>query len=471
MKIITKNSIVLLLLAFSLSASAETYRSFEFQNRGLESRSDITDVYAGLSTEITKEEASSVRKLSIASIDMYIFHEVADLMERASHPVGKPWSALETPALCEGHKNFNLQELPRLKNSCPFSKLVFKSLEKENDLFLNCQNTYQPELYVDEIPAGEVKINRISHLPGLIQTIAWPIRFMNLPENLVTKETLTRMRMLLTKIRMEDLQEKVQRNKEIVSRLMNALEHERCFEMNSTELQNLKQQVNQLKREIDTAESYLQKIDEDGRKQAELDREKVLATGKTRAILPYPNLTDSDREYITMYVSSIMWRLRGGGVVARTDTTQFRRIFYTLRPVNLLAKLNGGNDGQGTGFRIFLGLMRMWGRYFDMGTYAPDEDRYYDLTKMTERGLFQVKFANKSLERNGYSTNLMTMAGLQMGPLYYYATYSGLRTLAYPGKKEPPFREAIGGSTDWGELLFGANLGIALSRTFLQGHD
>lgn len=172
-----------------------------------------------------------------------------------------------------------------------------------------------------------------------------------------------------------------------------------------------------------------------------------------------------------MYVSSIMWRLRGGGVVSRTDTTQFRRIFYTWRPVTLLAKLNGGSDAQGSGFRVFLGLMRMWGRYFDMGTYAPDEDRYYDLTKMTDRGLFQVKFINKLLERRGYSTTLMTMTGLQMGPMYYYPTYSSLRTLQYQGQTEPPFKEAIGGATDWGELFFGANLGLSISRTFLQGHD
>lgn len=463
--------VVFLLIIISISASAESYRSFEFQNRSLEGREDISAVYSGLSTKITKEEARSLKKLSVASIDMYVFKEVADLMERGSHPAGSPWQALKAPTLCEEHKSFKLEELPRIKNSCPFTKLAFKSLEKDQNLFLNCQNAYQPELYVDEIPAGEVKINRISHLSGLIQTMAWPLRYMNLPENLITQDMLIKMRFLLTKIRMEDLQEKIQRNKEMITSVMNGLNHERCFDLSINEMEALKTKVNHLHSEILAAENYLKQIDEEGRRQAELDREKVLATGKTRAILPYPNLTDSDREYITMYLSSIMWRLRGGGVVARTDTTQFRRIFYTWRPVNLIARLNGGDDGQGTGFRIFLGLMKMWGRYFDMGTYAPDEDRYYDLTKMTERGLFQVKFANKFLERNGYSTNYMTMAGLQMGPLYYYATYSGMRTLKYPGRTEPPFREAIGGSTDWGELLFGANLGIALSRTFLQGHD
>lgn len=78
----------------------------------------------------------------------------------------------------------------------------------------------------------------------------------------------------------------------------------------------------------------------------------------------------------------------------------------------------------------------------------------------------------KTLERDGFTTTPVLMAGLQMGPLYYFATYSNMVSANhYEGLKTSPFLEAIGGQTDWGEVLFGATIGIGLSRSLLGGQD
>ena len=146
------NYTILLLFFFFKSNGifAETYRSFEFQDNELATRSDISGIYSKLSTELSSTEAASVKKVSLSSIDMYLFKEVADFMTVANNPNGKPWTPIATPTLCEEHKKFTLEDLPKIKNSCPLLKLDSLMLKKEKNLFSNCQNAYQPDLYVDE---------------------------------------------------------------------------------------------------------------------------------------------------------------------------------------------------------------------------------------------------------------------------------------------------------------------------------
>lgn len=461
-----------LLLACSSLSFANVYVPFEFEDKKLYQRADIVDVLPKLSMEISPQEAQGLEKISIANVDMYLFKEVANFMNLVNNPSNTRWTSLDASNKCSAHKIFDVTALPKISSSCPITKHTFSKAQERKDLFLNCQNAYQPELYVDEIPAGEVKISRLNDLPGLIQTIAWPLRQVNFSDNLVTPELLTKMRFLLTKIRMNDLLLKVRSNKNLYTKMLRELKDQKCFKAQESELSALTSQLTLQKTEIEEAESYLLKIDQEGRRQAELDRQKILLAGKFRAILPYDNLSDADREYITMYVSSIMWRFRGGGVVERSDSTQFRRIFYTWMPMNMLGALNGGEYGAQKGGPLFLGLFKMWGEYFDMGTNPVEDDRYFDLTKMSERGIFQVKILLKTLERDGFTTTPVLMAGLQMGPLYYFATYSNMVSANhYEGLKTSPFLEAIGGQTDWGEVLFGATIGIGLSRSLLGGQD
>lgn len=460
------------MLIFANIAPAAVYTPFTFDDKSLENRDDIVNVYSNLTTNISEAQNLELKKIKIHDVEINVYSEIAQLMETVNTPSNKKWEPIKPVGNCLAHKEFQLSEMPRVKLSCPFIKLNLKSYSHYDDLNNNCQNVYSPEIFMNEIEEGKMKFSKMNDLPEVIQMISWPLKHVNFADNLITPQLQSKFRLILTKVRMDDLLSKINSNIELSSGLLKNLEHERCFDADEFQIQSLKNKLLNLNQEAKIARDYLLKIDEEGKKTAQLDRQKIIDQGKVRPELPYPNLTDNDREVLSMYLTSILWRMRGGGVFYKTDRTQPRRIFYVWKPLNMLGYINGGETGASLGAYIFPGLLKMWGQYFDMGTNPVEQDRFFDITKMTERGLFQVKFAEKYVSRHGYTSNYLRMAGLQMGPVYYYATYSKVTENSYQGAgNNKPYLDFTEGFTDYGELFMGATLGLSIARTYLQGHD
>ncbi len=450
---VMKNKLLIGAVLFSQSlAFAETFRSFEFHDANLNKRTDIAEIIPNLYVNVSKQENNSVGKISLNKVDLYFFKEISNFLNTANNPSKEKWSALAPEKICQLHKSISSETLAQI--------IKFDSSINAKNFYEDCQGAYQPELYIKDFNPAVITRKTVNNIPGLTQLIADPFKQVPFAANLITPELLKRMRFVLTKIRMQDLLSSIKNKKKL---------YEQVFR--KSESAELKQALTNLHYEISIAESYLLKIDTEGRKQAQLDRAKVEKSGRQRADLPYENLTDEDREFITTYISAAMWRFRGGGVVAKSDSTQWRRIHYTWIPINVLGALNGGEKGARLGGLMYIRLLKMWGRYFDMGRNPVEEDETYDLTKMTERGVFQVKSVVASLDRNGYSSTAMSMAGLQMGPCYYFMFDQNMPRLKYDGRTDGSYLGVYEGQTDWGESCVGAAMGIGLSRSLLQGFD
>nr|BFD62202.1 hypothetical protein BdHM001_08830 [Bdellovibrio sp. HM001] len=457
------------ILAFTSSSGAETYHSFIYRDSSLYNRADIVEVFPKLPLEVSRQHNDSVSLVTLADVDLYFFNELTELLNTVNNPSNTRWRPLPATNLCESHKGLKTEHLQKIKNHCVFPRVTFAKVFSAENLRASCEEAYQPELYVNDLGPGEIHYSKMDEISGLAQAIAAPLRYVDFAANLVTPELLEKMRLMLSKVRMTELLDKVQKQKKDYQQILSLLDSKNCLTLSPQERAELAKTLETLQQEIQQAEAHLIDIDQKGRQQAEADRQAITKQGLHRPRLPYPNLSDADREFITMYISSIMWRFRGGGIVEKSDSTQMRRIFYTWAPVKALGKLNGGNDGDQLGRQIFMGLMKGWGEYFDMGTWPAGKDKYYDFTKMTERGIFQVKRAAATLQNKGYDVTPLKMAGLQMGPCYYYSYDQNLPRLKYVGRKDSGFLAFVEGGTDWGEVCFGAALGLGISKTLLQG--
>lgn len=466
---------IFLLLTQSV-AGAETFRSFEYRDANISERADIKDIYQKNSTEASPSYIAGIKKISLKDVDLFLFKEVAERYETANNPSATTWQPIAPVATCVKHKSFDFSKVVKAHRLCISARYTLKKAFQQRNFTRDCQEAYEPEMYSKDLAPGEIRISKLNTLPGLIQTIINPMSAVQFAENLVPPELLQKMRFLLTKIRMDELLQNVQRKNKLYTDAINTLNSSACFPASEADLQELKAQVQELQQETQSAENYLLQIDQEGRAQAAADKARVNALGRTRDQLPYPNLSDADREFITMYVGGIYWRLRGGGVVTQ-DSTQFRRIFFTWTPMKILGELNGGSDARSMGFLTFIRLFKMWGQYFDMGSDPTGNDKYWDLNKMTERGVFQVKSDVKKLDRMGYDTTALRMSGLQMGACYYFPYDQNLPRLKYVGAIDSiypvagsPYLSVLKGETDWGEVCTGMSIGLGMSRSLLGGY-
>lgn len=462
----------------SFPAHGETYRAYEYLDNKIIDRPDIRDLYHTNSIAVAPRFHEQASRISLKDgIDLIFFKEVGEWLNTANNPSSTTWNPIAPAASCEQHKNFNLSKVPKPRPLCLPAKAILKETFQARHFVRHCQETYQPEMFAQDIAEGELQESKMDHLPTLVQTVIKPLSYIPLADNLAPQPLLEKMRMLLTKIRMDELLRNVKEKKKLYDQAINILNSDHCFSQSDSDLKNLQYDLQNLKAEMTQAENYLLQLDSEGRKQATADRARIEASGKQRARLPYPNLSDADREFITMYLSGIYWRLRGGGILADPNGTQKTRIFYTWMPMKALAKLNGGEMMNSMGFYMFMRLLKGYAEFWDMGT-DPGHDKYWDLNKMTERGSFQVKSAGKFLDSLGYDTSALRAGGLQMGACYLYPREANLTRLPYAGHTHSslpvpgsPYVAALAGPTEWAEVCFGMAIGLGMARSILGGHN
>jgi MYXO-CTERM domain-containing protein len=238
-----------------------------------------------------------------------------------------------------------------------------------------------------------------------------------------------------------------------------------CFD--PTVAANLTTSLAGLTSEVATITTYLQNLEAAGEAASAQENTCLAAVSRVRETLPYPSLTETDREFVAFWLGGTYWRMRGGGLIP-LGSTQEARLYYVEDGFGQIAALVGGADGQNnTGVSFFLELVSDgWAEWQAMGTNG--DDKYADIIGMTERGQRQVAVDINGLEPLGYDTGELLSGALQMGPGYYYAYYP-LSAFRYAPDLTPPYSGFIDWPTAIGEFNIGAALGLGLARTLLPG--
>lgn len=188
--------------------------------------------------------------------------------------------------------------------------------------------------------------------------------------------------------------------------------------------------------------------------------------------LPYPTLTRDERRLLAMYLSTMSWRSRGGGIYKKVPgvfATQKLRVKYIWNAyTTILDLLGSGKATSGMAFGLYTRGFRGWHDFWDMGT----NDRHTleeDFKLMTERGVYQTASAVATAQGYGIKTAPLAAAGARMGACYLYGWHAMPKVKpAWGPELEIPFKNIGGGPTQWGELCFGASLGLGLFETFLS---
>ncbi|MBL8934156.1 MAG: hypothetical protein JNM69_06375, partial [Archangium sp.] len=168
-----------------------------------------------------------------------------------------------------------------------------------------------------------------------------------------------------------------------------------CFD--ATRGPALRLEVTQLSNELDAIDAHISQTIAAGTARALVQQQCLGARSRTRPVLPYPSLTDEEREFVAFWLGGVFWRMRGGGLIV-LGSTQNARTFFARRPFREIARIaNGTTVAERAADSIYCNLFDGWGSWMDMGTSmnasAPAEDNqdaYYDLVQMTDRGRQQA---------------------------------------------------------------------------------
>jgi hypothetical protein len=255
-------------------------------------------------------------------------------------------------------------------------------------------------------------------------------------------------------------------------------------------------QLQAMVNELNAVETHVNRVVSVGVAQAASQQQCLAAKGRTRPNLPFPALTDEEREFVGFWLGGVFWRLRGAGLLP-TLGTQNLRTFFARRPFREIARVaNGTMVGEKAADAVYCNLFDGWGEWFDMGTgrdpSAPAEarqDAYYDLVQMTNRGRQHVadfplgpytsclvfapgttRSPEEYLRNAGYDPIALYGGGLSMGPCYLYGLNPLKNFTYYPtAQAPPPYSGMFEGFTNVGEFCAGGSLALGLTRSLLNG--
>ncbi len=461
---------------YFISLKAITLLPYKYHDLEVANRNDIVPIYEKLKIDVSPHHADLLKPIILKNKTILFFKEVTDFYEKAAHPSTQTWKKIEPQYSCLNNLDQNINNIiNRIENNNLHQTL----LQKWESSIWACRLVFEAELYNKDLAPGEVKNSDLNNLPGLIKILIDPMSHIPFADNLVTPELLHQMRFVFTKILYTEHIKNFKKASQNLQSIIN--ETNRDTKLSSDERKNILTNINILKSHLKRAKKYIEEINSFGIKQAQKDRESVLKLGRFRDELPYPNLSDNERRFITFWLSQLYWRLRGGGIVTRSDSTHWRRLNYTIKAMSIIAKLNGGERAANQGFLFFLGLFKGYSTFFDMGRNQNQiGDEEYDLAKMTERGIFLVNKSAQSLKNKGYDEVPMKLAGLQMGScyIYPYEKHMNKKRIDYTGpqagqipKAGVPYLGFLEYEIDWGENCVGAAIGVALSESLLNGYE
>src|SRR5262249_36780191 len=153
-------------------------------------------------------------------------------------------------------------------------------------------------------------------------------------------------------------------------------------------------QVQQLDGELTALGTFVTNLVSDGTAHATVQQQCLGARGRTRPALPYPALTDEERQFTAFWLGGIYWRMRGGGLLP-TGATQTARRDFMRRPFNEIGRMANGTAAAANAADAMYCVLGGdgWSSWMDMGLSqnpsdpaADRQDMYEDLVDMTNRG-------------------------------------------------------------------------------------
>jgi hypothetical protein len=463
---IQKVIVPVLIICSTVASNASTYVPFTFNDPAISQRADIRDKIPKLRVEIPAGSETKYRSIPVSDGKITLRQEVARLALAAASPapfvnLGK---LMKVPATeCAAHESLTIDDFKiSSRAECSNVAKVFDAALASN--VKSCRYVYQPERFVEDQPAGVVDPARLQTFEGLIALAGEALQHIDIPGNLVPLEDFNVLRSVFAKIRTEKLSAAIQVQAGKYKAAETAL-----TQMPSCSDQTTAKNLSRLQAELAATQNFLQTLNTNGLAQATRDRQAVEAKGRRRVQLPFPSMTDAERKLFSFYLGGIYWRIRGAGLIEKARGTNDTRKFFNLYPSRLLGDLNGGKVGVMAG-ETFIARLKMkgWGDWFRMGQDGSANDKYFDLTMMTDRGLYQVRGAADVLENAGYGASELVAGGLQMGPVYYFA-WDFLKGHDVAEDLKSPYSALFSYPTQWGEMLVGSAMYLALSEALLNG--
>lgn len=460
--------VTLVLVGAQLPAQAAIYAPFDFKDGKSHERSDIKSMFKSFRVERSRNPLPSLKYVDTSDVRLTMFTEVVDVLEAFAAPVFVPVTLKEPIVACATHETLTAESLPKAVVSSQCHEVIQEiSTTLRPGFEKACRYTYHSERFVEDRGRGVVSRDELETLEGLIAVAGEPLSHLPFPSNVVSPDFKAKMRSIIAKVRlsklMADLDQEARDLDRLTARMAQA---SGCFTKNDS--QRLEVKLKGLQVENSNARQYLLELERAGRAQAELDRKTVEARHRNRTTLPFPSLTDQERQFLSMYLGGVYWRMRGGGLVDEPQGTQATRVWYHYLPMSMIGYVNGGDVGKAAGEAMYARIFQGWGQWMDMGRTPGGGDRYYDLVYMTDRGDRQIPDTAQILSDESYETADLRMGALQMGACYYFA-YDRLMNYFIGADLKPPYGGFVDGATSWGELCTGAVISLGLSKSLLNG--
>jgi hypothetical protein len=430
-------------------------------------------------------QRSAPQGVTTPTTTLWLWSMMTDAYARAASagPSAMGWPASTS---CVHHQAFSLPALP---SGCDAAAITSTLADLDA-----CADVDAPERYVmaSLIPPSTSSIP--SYVDAHTQTIEDQIALAGaglalqpVPDGLLPPDWVPTLRSILWKIRSSAYSQRLQQGRAAYAQAL--------MQLNACGATDAAMRVQQLDDELVALGAHVSAVQSDGLTKATQQAQCLASRSRTRPALPYPALTDEEREFIGFWLGGVYWRMRGGGLLP-TGATQTARRDFARRPFDEIARIaNGSATATGAADAIYCNLGNGWGSWMDMGTFrgstpADNQDMYEDLVDMTNRGwqeagelnltassfcasqlVFSVsKPAAKYLTDDSYDATALLAGGLSMGPCYLYALNPmGSFTYYTHAAATPPYDSFMEGFTTMGEFCTGASLGLGLTRALLDG--
>jgi hypothetical protein len=468
-----KKSIFILSLAFSISAFAQlvSLKPFEFKDPSQGQRPELKKEYSRQLYKFNLADAQTLVKDEDTEARLLLFPETLKLMRHARAMENGGGAVSVAPQFCGKHNAPSMA--PSVSPTCASLDVAMQAVFANKQKV--CRDIETPEAYMSELPpysGYDEKRFTANGLMSLIETAGQQLLGHKWPAGMISQEMADRGRTILLRLRYTTLIKKVTEQQARYQAVLTQLAANPNCVPNAN---NVRANIQALATELAGAGSYLERVYQAGLKQALADQAKVVANKRMRDSLPFPALTDADREWLSFYVAGVYWRIRGGGIFPNIGT-QTRRSVFAKFVFEKLADLNCGlkcdSSVKDIGGKMRLKLqLKGWGEWADMGTWQGEgaKDRFNDMTFMTWRGEYQVDSSVKALESAKYNSAPFFLSGLQMGSTYWYPTVTGMKVPIYGPPTFSGAEALSNGPWPLGEIFQGATMGLGFARSLLQG--
>ena len=475
------------LLLCALSATAAQKQPYLFDVNLAQKPAEVQQMIADYSNGLPDlPVASLAENAHEGPVTLWLFPDAFDLLDRMAATDKSDFVWPRDLDSCKGHAGFFLPQM-LISGASAECQNIYAQIQTAVDERTACAPAAEPERYALDYPPGVVddsNTNTVLDLIGIMgSTFA---QFPPLYDGILPDDFVPYLRDVLRKLRYDQLMPPLNGQ---LGAFLNARkmvdDNAACFI--PAKRDTAIERIDILIAESSALRDHIEDLRVTGETEYHKEELRLGAISRARNELPYPSLTQADREFIAFWLGGLYWRLRGGGII-KLDGTQDCRRLGLRRPFTVLGDLAGAAHGKEAADGLYCEIFSGWGEWFDMGTTPGGDDRYYDLVKMTRRGFEQIETAVagssalnacaipdppfvldiEGLNQKNYDTTQLIAAGLTMGPCYYFP-WDQLFPWVWANEVSEPYGGVIDGPTAIGEVCIGGALAVGLTRTLLNG--